>query len=455
MWERQVEHYRWPDLVDYYVDWLRYRQWYLRTPGVQAAIRRRGELALSMSAGVADASTNEALTEQHLFRIASHSKSFASVAILQLVDRGALRLDDQIGRIVTELAGSPLAQRTVRDLLTHSGGVIRDSEDGDFWQHTHPFPDRDELIQIAHRPAAAVLPRSEHYKYSNIAFGLIGLAIEAGSGKTFSQWLQTEIAAPLGLNDTGGELDPARADQYAAGHSALSTSRERRVLDHVDTRALAAATGCYSTARDLTSFYSALLPGDTRLLDDDAKREQRHRHWDTKDEGGYGYGLILNKIDDVQVYGHSGGYPGHITCTHAEADDGWVVSVLTNSIDGPAGSLAEGFFRLLALGRKADHKPTDDSAVKFTGRFASLWNVADVVRIDGRLFMLGPTLMNPAEDAIPLEVVDDTTLKMVGGSGSNSYGEPVPYEFDRSGTVVRIRGNSGMTMTPFRHDAAD
>jgi CubicO group peptidase (beta-lactamase class C family) len=448
-----VENYRWPGLADYYADWLRYRQWYLRTPGVQAAVRRRGELVLSIAAGLADVDSGRPLTEQHLFRIASHSKSFASVSVLQLVARGALRLDDRIGTVVAELADSPLAQRTVRDLLTHSGGVIRDSEDGDFWQHTHPFPNRDELIAIANRPAAAVLPRSEHYKYSNIAFGLIGLAIEAVSGKSFPDWLHEEIASPLHLADTGGELDPARADQYAAAHSGLSTARERRVVDHVDTHALAAATGCYSTARDLTAFYSALLPGDTRLLDDDTKREQRHRHWDTKSEGGYGYGLILNKIDDVDVYGHSGGYPGHITCTHAEVDDGWVVSVLTNAIDGPAGSLAEGFFRLLALGRKARHKQTDDAAVKFTGRFSSLWGVADVVRVDGRLFMLSPTVMNPAEDAIPLEVLDDTTLKMVGGSGGNSYGEAVPYEFDESGAVLRLRGNSGVTMTPFRHDA--
>jgi CubicO group peptidase (beta-lactamase class C family) len=449
-----VENYRWPDLVDYYSDWLRYRQWYLRTPGMQAAVRRRGKLVLSTVSGLADVNRGEPLTEQHLFRIASHSKSFASVAILQLVSRGALRLDDSIGTVVPELTDSPLTQRTVRDLITHSGGVIRDSEDGDFWQHTRPFPDRDELIAIANRPAAAVLQRSEHYKYSNIAFGLLGLAIQAASGKTFPEWLRSEIAAPLELADTGGELDPERLDQYAAAHSGLSTARERRVVEHVDTRALAAATGCYSTARDLTAFYSALLPGDTRLLDDETKREQRHRHWDTKGEGGYGYGLILNKIDDVEVYGHSGGYPGHITCTHAEVDDGWAVSVLTNAIDGPAGSLAEGFFRLLALGRKADHKPTDDTAVRFTGRFANLWGVADVVRLDGRLFMLSPTVVNPAEEAIPLEVIDNTTLKMVGGSGGNSYGEPVPYEFDNTGATVRIRGNSGATMTPFRHDAA-
>ena len=449
-----MTNYRWPDLIDYYPDWLSYRQWYLRTPGVQAAVRRRGELVASTAVGVANAETGDPLTERHLFRIASHSKSFAAVAVLQLVDRGALRLDDAVGTVVPDLADSPLARRTVRDLLTHSGGVIRDSEDGDFWQHAHPFPDRDGLIAIAQRPSAAVLDRSEHYKYSNIAFGLVGLVIEAAGGMSFTDWLAAHIADPLGLADTGGELDPSRSDQYAAAHSGLAVAQQRHVIDHVDTRALAAATGCYSTANDLSAFFSALLPGDTRLLDDDAKREQRHRHWDTKGDSGYGYGLVLNKLGDVEVFGHSGGYPGHITCTHGEVEDGWVVSVLTNSIDGPAGSLAEGFFRLLSLARKADHERCDESAVKFTGRFASLWGLDDVVRLDGRLFMVDPTAGNPAEDAIPLEVVDDTTLKMVGGSGGNSYGEPVPYEFGADGAVVRMRGNSALAMTPFRHDGS-
>ena len=89
-----MENYRWPDLVDYYSDWLRYRPGYLRTPGIQAAVRRRGELVLSTVSGLADVNRGDPLTEQHLFRVASHSKSFATVAILQLVSRGALRLDD-------------------------------------------------------------------------------------------------------------------------------------------------------------------------------------------------------------------------------------------------------------------------------------------------------------------------------------------------------------------------
>jgi CubicO group peptidase (beta-lactamase class C family) len=441
----------WVDLLAYYPAWLAYRRWYLRIPGVQVALRGDGDLMLSQSFGVSNLETGEPLTPRHLFRIASHSKTFTAVAILRLVEGGALRLDDALATHLPELAGTALAGRTVGELLTHSGGVIRDSEDGDFWQLYRPFPNRDELLAIASRPSAAVLDRNDHFKYSNIAFGLLGQVIEAVTGQSFAEYVRVAIAHPLGLEDTGAELDPSRADDYAAGHSSLLTTRTRQTIAHVDTQALAAATGCYATANDLTEFFSALLPGDARLLNADSQRQQRHRHWDIKaGEQGYGLGVFLDKIADTELFGHTGGYPGHITCTYANPADRWVLSVLTNAIDGAASLLAAGYVHLLSLGRSADHAITEPDATKFTGRFAWLWGLLDVVRIDGRLFAISPTGPNPAEDAAPLEVVDDSTLKIVGGRGGNSYGELMTYEFDDDGSVRTVRGNSAMSMTPFR-----
>jgi CubicO group peptidase (beta-lactamase class C family) len=440
----------WADLLDYYPAWIAYRRWCLRIPGVQIALRGDGDLVLSQAFGVSNLETAEPLTPRHLFRIASHSKTFAAVAILQLVEAGTLRLDDAVATHLPELASTALAERTIRELLTHSGGVIRDSEDGDFWQHSRPFPDRDELLAIASRPSAAVLDRNDHFKYSNIAFGLLGQVIEAATGQSFVEYVRAAITQPLGLEDTGAELDPTRAGDYADGHSSLLTSRTRQVIAHVDTRALAAATGCYATANDLTEFFSALLPGDPRLLSADSQRQQLHRHWDIKaGEEGYGLGVILDKIADTDLFGHTGGYPGHITCTYAHPADRWVLSVLTNAIDGGASLLAAGYVHLLSLGRSAAHATTEPDATRFTGRFGSLWGLLDVVRIDGRLFAISPTGPNPAEDAAPLEVVDDSTLKIVGGRGGNSYGELMTYEFDADGSVRTVRGNSAMSMTPF------
>jgi CubicO group peptidase (beta-lactamase class C family) len=441
----------WPDLLAYYPQWADYRRWYSRVPGVQLSLRRHGELQLSTALGSADLARGTPLTPEHLFRIASHSKTFTAVLVLQLVERGQLRLDDRVGEHVPEIKESGIADRTLAELLAHGGGVIRDSEDGDFWQMRRPFPDREELVRIARAPSAAVLETNEHFKYSNIAYGLLGLVLEAATGRSFPELLDDVIAGPLGLRDTGGELDPARADDYAAGHSSVATARDRQVLPHVDTRALAAATGCYSTARDLTGFFSALLPGQHTLLGEASQRRQRRPQWEIRPgEQRYGLGVFLDTIAGIEAFGHTGGYPGHITCSYADAADGWVISVLTNAIDAPASAIASGFFRLLALGRDATHARSDDAAERFTGRFASQWHLLDVVRLDGRLFALDPTAPDPAEDAAALEVLDDSALRIVGGRGGNSYREVMRYEFAADGSVRSVRGDSGMSHEPWR-----
>jgi CubicO group peptidase (beta-lactamase class C family) len=416
---------------------------------VQYTVRRNGEAVCSGASGVADIDTGAPLTERHLFRIASHSKTLAAVLVLQLAEQGRLRLDDPLELHVPDLTGSPIADRTVRDLLTHSGGVIRDGEDGDFWQSFRPFPDRAQLITVARNASAATLARNEHFKYSNIGYGLLGLVLDSVTGGTFRQAVQEMIAERLALADLGGEYDPSRAADYAAGHSGYGDSRDRRVIEHIDTGALAAATGAYATARDLTAFFSALLPGATDLLNADSLRLQQHWHWEIKaGERRYGMGMFLDHIAESDLFGHTGGYPGHITATFADGEDGSVVSVLTNCIDGGASQLASAFFRLRDLGKKADHAVADDAAARFTGRYHNLWGLLDVVRIDSRLFAVSPTEANPAEDAVELEVVDDTSLRIAGGRGGNSYGELMRFQFDPDGAVVSMRADSGMTMTP-------
>lgn len=441
------------DILDYYRSWLAYRRWFLRAPGVQACVTDDGEPVLSAAFGLANAEDGTPLTERHLFRIASHSKTFTAVTLLRLVERGALRLDDTVSAHLPELAGSGVANTTLRELLSHGGGVIRDSEDGDFWQLFRPYPDRAELLRIAARPSAAVLGRNERFKYSNIAYGLLGLVIEQASGVSFHDAIVAEILRPLGLADTGPELADERAGEFAAGHTALSYAAERGVIPHVDTKALAAATGFYATATELAAFYSALLPGDGRLLGDDAQRQLRHPEWQVKNgESWYGLGVFLNKVGEHELFGHSGGYPGHITRTFACPKRRTAVSVLTNAIDGPAEPLAVALFRLLDLAAAATHRPAPDGA-RFTGRFSFLWGVQDVALLGGRLFLVNPTLANPADDTMALEVVDENTLKMVSGPGGGSIGEPMRYEFAPDGSIQSVRGGSGMSMRPFEQPA--
>jgi CubicO group peptidase (beta-lactamase class C family) len=432
----------------YFDSWLAFQQRYHRVPGIQAAVYAGDGIAFSAAYGLADVENDVPLTEQHLFRIASHSKTFTATAVFQLAEQGRLRLDDKAGQHVTELVGTPIGERTIRELLAHAGGVTRDSVAADWWQLSGLFPDRDELLAVLRQDSSAVLSENDRFKYSNIGYGLLGLVIEAASGTPYNTFVQTGIVDKLGLKGLGPELDPSRSSEYSVGYSALSYADARVPIDHVDTRALASATGFFGNARDLVTYFSAHLPGDDRLLSDKSKREMQHPLWKTgkANDSFYGLGLGVSKVGERDTFGHGGGYPGHITNSLVDAERGLVVSVLTNAIDGPAGRLAEGLLKLVDLA--ASSKRGDATSVeRYAGRYANLWGVIDLAVLGGRLYQLSPNVDDPTDEPVRLEL-DGDTLRVAEGSGYGSYGEAYQFTFAADGTVESVRGASGLLAHP-------
>jgi CubicO group peptidase (beta-lactamase class C family) len=436
----------------YFQDWLGYRRWYLRIPGVQAAVYVDGELALSVAYGRADVERDVAMTPDHLFRIASHSKTFTSVAVMQLVEAGTLRLDDVAGRWVPSLhdSGSPLADVTVRELLSHSSGVYRDGVDGNFWQLQHGFPDRAELLALLNDPTAAVQPANEAFKYSNVGYGLLGLVLEAATGDDYATVLRRGIVDRLGLHNTGPELDESRLSDYAVGYSALAYAEERVPIEHVDTRAFAAATGFYSTASDLVTYFAAHFYGDEQLITDHSKRAMQLAAWDVRSRAQrYGLGLSVSELGKRRLIGHGGGFPGHITSSIADPVAGLAVSVFTNAVDGPAESLAQAALRLIDLAcSSGPSQRRDVDLTRFTGRFATLFGVVDVALLGDRLFLIRPVAVDPVEEVTELSVVDDNTLLVASGPGYGSVGEPLRFAFADDGSITSVRGESATTATP-------
>ena len=121
------------------------------------------------------------------------------------------------------------------------------------------------------------------------------------------------------------------------------------MIDHVDTRALASATGFVSTASDLCEYASAHCFGDDRLLSDASKRRLQQVRWEVGPiDDSYGLGFRVAEVGTRTMVGHGGGYPGHITATLFDPIERLTVSVLTNAIDGPASELVLGIVKLLA-----------------------------------------------------------------------------------------------------------
>lgn len=447
-----------------YVDsWLEYRVWKTGVPGAQVAVWFDGGIQFSKAYGVSNLDTGEPLTTAHLFRIASHSKTFTATAIMQLVEAGKLRLDDTAGAWIPELveAGSPLADATVRELVSNSAGVIRDGIDANYWAHSRPFPDEAALLELATREGVVRQPEAT-FKYSNIGFSLLGLIIGKAAGSTYDAYTKSAIIGKLGLRNTGPELDQARLTEYAGAHTGLLSRSERQVIPHVDTHAMAAATGFYSTAEDMVTYASAHFFGDDRLISDRSKNEMQRPVWTGQNpdapQDGYGYGMGIHHYGGHRTVGHGGGYPGHITRTMWDPNEGLALSVLTNAVDGPAEELATGVLKILDMAREVAPKrslssglvnsaaipaPEESDAAgidltSFTGRFAALWGVTDVVLLGGKLLACSPAGPSPLVQPYELAVVDADTLRIMHGSPYGSVGEHFRYERDADGKIVSV-----------------
>ena len=441
-------------LTPYLESWIAFQGAYRGAVGVQAALRVGDDVVLDYAWGTANLDTGEALTPAHMFRIASHSKTMTATAVLQLVEQGALRLDDAIGTWVPELADSGIGTVTLRALLGHNAGVIRDGADNDFWQRGGEFLDREALLTEC-RENGEVYGTDEYFKYSNVGYSLLGLAIEAASGQPYNEYVRATIVDRLGLVDSGPEYDAGRADEYAAGHTGLTMAGdERRRIEHVDTRAMAAATGWFSTAAELTRYGAAHWFGDETLLSDPSKRllqrEETTVRAHGRDLGRYGLGFELRRVGSREVVGHSGGYPGHITRTWIDPKDSLVLSVLTNAVDGPADALATGLLQLieLALAEVPDeerHSPED--LAPFTGRFANLWGVTDIVELGGRLVTINPRFPEPAVAHQFLEVLGEYEFRSERVPGFGATGEPVRFTRDGAGEITTVT-LGGMTLWP-------
>jgi CubicO group peptidase (beta-lactamase class C family) len=148
------------------------------------------DLIWSKGFGYADLETQQEVTTQTLFRIASISKLFTSMAIMQLRDAGKLQLDDPLRRhlkwftIKNDFADGP--EITIRQVLTHSAGLPREAA-FPYWTD-HVFPSREEMIKALPGQEMIFEPETR-WKYSNLGMALLGEVISRVSGMSYEDYV--------------------------------------------------------------------------------------------------------------------------------------------------------------------------------------------------------------------------------------------------------------------------
>jgi CubicO group peptidase (beta-lactamase class C family) len=187
-------------------------------PGLAVVVVQGDETIHVYSSGWAD--QGRPISPQTPFMLASTSKAFTALAVMQQVEAGSLELDATVQQYLpwfTLADGSAAAQITLRQLLLHTSGLSPFSG-----QAYHDSDDQDAgaLERVIRALAHSELdsePGAEHH-YSNTNYDLLGLIVQTVSGEPFSQYVEDKIFAPLDMRHSHGTREDARADGLAAGY---------------------------------------------------------------------------------------------------------------------------------------------------------------------------------------------------------------------------------------------
>jgi CubicO group peptidase (beta-lactamase class C family) len=300
-------------------------------PGLSYGIIAGGELVYSGSFGYSNLEEKIPASSQSLFRIASMSKSFTALAILQLRDAGKLKLDEPAETYLPELKTidyltTDAPRITVRHLMMHATGFPEDNPWGD-----RQLADTDrELMQLIKNGVSFSNVPGITYEYSNLGFALLGQIVQKVSETPFTQYMSENVFEPLGMNSTVWEYDNAPAEQLALGYGWRDGEWFDEPLLHHGS--FGAMGGLISSVEDFSRYAAMHLAAwpprsgaDSGPLKRSSLREMHHP-WnfsglDTNfvyadgrqcpTAAAYTYGLGWRKDCDGRVYiRHSGGLPG-------------------------------------------------------------------------------------------------------------------------------------------------
>lgn len=312
-------------------------------PGAVATIYRDGRLTV-LRAGRANVARKGAPRASDHMRIASIAKAFSGAVALNLVRAGVLGLDDTIAQ---RLAGMPATWGavTVRQMLNHTSGLPDYTESAGFGEQfkTDPrgFVSPLTVIDWVRADPLEFAPGSS-YRYSNTDNIVVGLIVEALTGRPYGRELKRIVFGPARLRQTSFPTRPKLPTPFIHGYVVAPGERPEDVSTLLSPSGAWASGAIVSTPRDLNAFIRAYLG---RKFFSHAQQRQQMRFVAGGESSPPGPGrnsaglaLFRYRTRCGTVYGHTGNFPGYVQWAAASADGRRAVTTSLN-IPAPSGKL--------------------------------------------------------------------------------------------------------------------
>lgn len=299
-------------------------------------VAQNNQIIAERAFGLADLEENEALNIDSTFNLASVSKPIVATAILMLVERGLITLEDDINRWLK----TPYRGINIKHLLTHTSGLPDYMELFEkHWDQTKIAENQDLLKLLWQYQPVPLFEPNARLEYCNTGYVFLALIIEAVTKQDFTEFCNQEIFKPLNMTSTfakGVRLLPQLPKNFAKGYVVDPYQAELAIPDDLAETSLVRYLdgilgdgGIISNVHDLYRFERALIAGkliSPQLL---LQAYQVTKPLELSDFH-YGFGWIIEENARGNIVWHSGGWPGYSTLLKRYMDHDIVLIILRN-----------------------------------------------------------------------------------------------------------------------------
>jgi len=307
--------------------------------GVSIAVVDDGKLVWSEGFGYSNKEERVVATPNTIYRIGSITKVFTATAIMKLVERGLLDLDQPVSEYLPEFnvktrfaQSSPI---TIRDLMTHHSGLPCDNRNGFYSKSATEVPERFTSVLRYLNNTYTAYPNGLLFSYSNLGITLLGVIVERITGMRYEEYIELNILKPLGMDQTSFEYSAGNNTSISKGYSKRKGEYEVQMRD-------LPAGGLQSNALDMSKFLSFIL--GTSDNEPVLKKETLHKMFEVQNMDNpidFGFNIGLNwllswpSLDYAgKVAWHDGGTINFLSLLAIMPELGFGIIVLTNSERG-------------------------------------------------------------------------------------------------------------------------
>jgi CubicO group peptidase (beta-lactamase class C family) len=423
---------------------------------IASGVRQRSFPGMSMSIvlgpdtiwirgfGSADIERNVAATPDTVYAVGSITKLFTATMLMQLRDRGKLRLDDAVQDYVPDIrvpkrhADAPPI--TFRHLVTHTSGLAKDAP-VEYWA-TNRFPPVERLMELLAETEQPYPPASQ-WKYSNLAIALLGHTLSRIAGESWDSYVDRHILSPLGMTNTAPRLTDRVKARTATGYARPTGGWPPSALPHQELGGISFGGSLHSSVADMAKFMAEQFSSAPKLLSRSSILEMQRLQWLNDDwQTGQGIGWRVHRAADGSTrIEHGGGVYGFTCKLLLSPADRLGSAVFTNGSDGAVGLTWSARAldllapivrqrRVEATGRAADSVP--EAWYRYVGRYRWVLGDMEIAVRGGELVLMLPNGL--ATEEVRLQPEAEHVFRMPGG---NVRGERLRFVADGSGRVAR------------------